>query len=139
MAERLNCGNCGGPLVRQGSESSIRCAHCEHTTEVGGAHDRDDDDDDVDSSDEHEHRHVPAIIVINAGGSSAPRPPPQVVTRTVVVRSGSSFSFITPLIILAIVIGSTLAIRRHIRNSIPSIPSPAAAEHNEHPDPHKHH
>ena len=138
MTERLNCGNCGGPLVRQGGETSSKCAHCEHTTEVGSG--GSDSDPDIDSDDGRDRGHVPAILVINAGGGQQQSAPPQVVTRTVVVRQGSSFSFITPIIILAIIVGTSLAIRRHVMRSIPSIPNPAEVGHEPpHPDPHKHH
>jgi hypothetical protein len=142
MTERLNCGNCGGPLTRAGSESSITCPHCEHATEVGSPGGRDDDDDDDDSSSSNRDRgHVPAIIVINAGGGgnsgpSFPSPQP-VVTRTVVVSRGSSFSFITPIIFIAIAVSASLAIRHHIMKSIPSIPSPAAAAAGNEPPKHE--
>jgi hypothetical protein len=136
MTERLNCGNCGGPLTRAGRESSITCGHCQHVTDVGspGGNRRDDEDDDDSSSSESHEGHIPAIIVINAGGGGpGPSMPQPQVTRTVVVRSGSSFSFIAPLIFIAIAVSASLAIRHHIMNSIPSIPASHEAPH---PDDH---
>jgi hypothetical protein len=88
MTDRVMCSNCGAPVTRQGSESSLPCPHCQVANDFPVAasaasapskgssrsHRRDDDDGDD------RGRGIPRIVIIQA--------PPTVGQGPRVVQSG---------------------------------------------------
>jgi len=103
MAEKLMCSNCGAPVTRTGTETSVACPHCQVVTEFppvpvaagasgsSGSHhhrrDRDDDDDDDDDG------RIPNILIIQA--PAAQQPVQQIVQRPIIVSGpGSSTTYV---------------------------------------------
>jgi hypothetical protein len=145
MTEKLMCSNCGAPVTRTGTDTSVACPHCQTVTEFppvasasrssgssgggggsgGSRRSRDDDDDDDDDDDR--GGHIPNIVIIQAP-AAAPAPQ-QIVLGPRIIQSGPVYvrrqrslasMLIGPIVFLVIFVAVGAFIRAKVSREIPA-------------------
>jgi len=139
MTEKLMCSNCGAPVTRTGTDTSVACPHCQVVTGFppvasaapaggssgGSRRSRRDDEDDDDDDDDDRGGHIPNIVIIQA---AAP-PPQQIVTAPRIIQSGPIYvrrqrslasMLIGPIVFLVIFVAVGAFIRAKVSKEIPA-------------------